>query len=146
MWFALLLAGSASAQTTPNTDVLHALSMRHPVPCAEVEALSPTPVVSLLQVVDEVRHPAWAPMRAAECLIAGHAQEIRPQLERWVVKPEYQGLARIVLSELDRLPLGMAIPLARKALQEGPMPETARDYVLDSKVPAVKAVASEVVQ
>ena len=146
MWLALLLTGAASAQTAPNAEVLRALSLRHPIACAELEALTLTPVPTLLLVVDDTPHPTWAPMRAADCLITGHAVEIRDRLEEWVVAPEYQGFGRMVLANLDVMPLEVAVPVAQLALEKGPLPDVARTRILGAKAPELRALVPEVSQ
>lgn len=144
MWLTLLLTGAASAQTAPNAEVIRALSLRHPVACAELEALTQTPVPTLLLAVDDTPHPTWAPMRAADCLITGHAVEIRDRLDEWVVAPEYQGLGRMVLANLDAIPLEVAVPVAQLALDKGPLPEVARARILAAKAPELRALVPEV--
>ncbi|NCG18078.1 MAG: hypothetical protein GWP91_03580 [Rhodobacterales bacterium] len=146
MWLALFLSGAASAQTAPNAEVIRALSLRHPIACAELEALTPTPVSTLLLVVDDTPHPSWAPMRAADCLIAGHATEIRDRLADWVVADEYQGFGRMVLANLDAMPLEVAVPVAQLALEKGPLPDVARARILAAKAPELRALVPEVAQ
>ncbi len=140
MLLALLTTLPAQAAPEAVDEVLRALSNRHPLPCADIEALSPTPVDTLLHVVDEVTMPPWAPMRAAECLVAGHALEVRAHLQRWVVAPELKGLGRLVLGELDRLPVEVAVEVARKAVTEGPEPELAKEKAAACALPEVRAV------
>ena len=140
MVIALLAAHPAYAEPQELDAVMRALSMRHPVPCAEVEALAPDPVDTLLHVVDEVQMPPWAPMRAAECLVRGHGLEVREHLQRWVVEPELKGLGRLVLGELEALPVEVAVEVARAAVTRGSEPELARERVEAVSVPEVRAV------
>lgn len=137
MW--MLIAGQARAN--PELDaVVHALSSRDPVSCEALEALTPTPTATLLEVVDTVQMPPWAPMRAADCLVEHHATEIRDHLDRWVTDPALAGLNRLVLGKLDAMPVEVAVPVAQKALT-GTDPELARTRIAASKVDAVRAVA-----
>lgn len=141
MWWSLVTAAMAEPQNLDT--VVQALSMRDPVTCEQVEALTPTPTETLLAVVDTVTMPPWAPMQAADCLVKGHAVEIRDRLDAWVTAPELKGLGRLVLNGLDRMPVEVAVPVARKALLEGPEPEVARARILAARTPEVKAIAAE---
>lgn len=135
------IAWAALAWGAPENveQVRHALAMRHPMPCAELEALTPTPVDTLLHVVDTVEMPPWAPMRAAQCLIERHPLEARASLEVWVVEPGLKGLGRLVLGALDALPVEVALPVAERALQ-GSDPALAREKVAASSVAEVRAL------
>lgn len=142
---ATLLAGIANAQDrTPDDLVYRALSARHPAPsCADVEAMTPTPVPTLLRMVDEAQQPPWVPMRAAECLAIGHHADIRDRLEQWVVDPELRGLGLLVLNRLDDLPLDLARDLATRAVQEGPEPEKTRERLRALNTPELQALGAE---
>lgn len=115
MWW---IASLGVAQAAPEQVelVVRALSSRDPISCTEVESLTPTPVETLSSIVDTVPRPSWVPMRAADCLIRGHAADVQPQLERWVVAPELKGLGRLVLGSVDTLPVQIAVTVMRKAL------------------------------
>lgn len=136
MW--MLMFGQA--QANPDLDaVTLALSSRDAVSCESIEALTATPTATLVEVVQTVQMPPWAPMRAADCLIERHPLEIREQLDQWVTDPNLAGLNRLVLGKLDVMPVEVAVPVARKAL-EGSDPELARARVGASKVAEVRAV------
>src|SRR5688500_16900831 len=92
-----LLFGVAEAAPEGLDAVVHALSMRDPVSCERLEALTPTPVETLLAVVDTVTMPPWAPMRAAACLLEADALDVRDRLDGWVTEPALKGLGRLVL-------------------------------------------------
>lgn len=125
MWW--VTAGAAFAG--PELDaVMRALSSRDPVSCEAVEALTPTPKETLLEVVETVTMPPWAPMRAADCLVRGRPLEIVDRMEVWVTDPELLGLGRLVLGQIDTMPVEAAVPVARKALV-GSDPELARSRV-----------------
>lgn len=147
--FALLLVpGLATAQTEPDDalqKVFRALSVRHSAPsCADVEALTPTPVKTLLSLVEEVESPPWVPMRAAECLTRRHHAEIAPQLDRWVTEAELRGLGLLVVGLLDELPEETGRTLATRALKDGPDPERVRARLLRSERPSLRALAEQV--
>lgn len=129
---------------SPEERIHRALSVRHPVPsCADIEALSDTPVESLLRVVERASQPPWVPMRAAECLLERHYAQIRPQLERWVVAPELRGLGMLVLGRLDVLPQDLARDLATLSLTRGPDPEATRARLRRHSDPQLRALAEE---
>lgn len=138
-----VIGGAAAASdATPRDAVLRALSVRHGAPsCADVEALTPAPVETLLWVVEEVELPPWAPVRAAECLATRHAAAVRDHLERWVVAPETRGLGRLVIERLDAVPVDLARDLAVRALSEGPEPERARARIARLRTPELRALA-----
>ena len=73
---------------------------------------------------------SWAPMQAADCLLKGHALEVREELDGWVTDPALKGLGRLVLVQLDTLPLEVAVPVAKRALAEGPDPSLAKERIL----------------
>lgn len=134
-----LLASIALAAPENVDPVVKALSSRHPAPCEQIEALTPTPVDTLQHVVATVELPPWAPMRAADCLVRRHAAEVQPSLEAWVTDPAVAGLGRMVLADLDAMPVEVAVPVARTALG-GHLAELARSRIAASARPEVRAV------
>jgi len=121
--------------------VYRALSIRDPAPtCEGVEALTETPVETLLFVVDNAQQPPWAGMRAAECLISRHAVAAQSSLTAWVSSPETKGLAILALNQLDTMPLEVSLTVARAALV-GPDVESARTRIGRSTIPEIKALA-----
>lgn len=126
--------------STETQAVYKALSVRDPEPeCAAVEALTPTPVETLLEVVQRASQPPWAGMRAATCLIVGHGAEVAPTLTAWVEGPDTRGLALLVLDQLDALPEAQAVELATKALA-GPHAADVPSRLARSQRPAVRAL------
>jgi hypothetical protein len=124
-------------------DVVHALSYRHPKPCDELEALTPTPVQTLRHVVTHVQAPPWAPMRAAECLQRNHALEVREDLLLWVRDPALKGLGRQAVGLIDVLPDALAVDVGREALR-GPVADRARTMLARDARPAVAELVSAV--
>ena len=123
--------------------VYRALSVRDPAPsCESVEALTETPVETLLFVVDNAQQPPWAGMRAAECLTTRHAVAAQDAIEGWVSSTETKGLAILVLNQIDALPLEVALPVVRKALA-GPEAATARTRIERATTPEIKALLLE---
>jgi hypothetical protein len=138
---AILLPSLAFAGPEQVDEVVVALSSRHPLPCPDIEALTPTPADTLLHVVDTVALPPWAPMHAAECLLRSHAIAVQPSIETWVVDPNKQGLGRMVLNRLDVLPPEVSVPVARRAV-EGPLANLAEQRIAASVVPEVRALSA----
>jgi hypothetical protein len=134
-----LLASIALAAPENVGEVVRALSYRHPVACAEIEHLTATPVDTLQHVVATVELPPWAPMRAAECLVRGHAAEVQSSIETWVTDPALTGLGRLVLGDLDAMPVAVAVPVARNALA-GHLAAVARERIAASAHAEVRAV------
>lgn len=117
---------STYAPTAAALAVHQALSVRETPPtCAEAEALTSTPVSTLLEIVDHATMPPWAPLRAATCLVERHGDETRAEIVAWVSDPDLQGLAQVALLGVDRLPVDLALEVARLGLA-GPDPAGAR--------------------
>ena len=122
--------------------VYKALSVRHPVPtCAAVAALSDQPAQDLSFVVEHAAQPAWAGMRAAECLLEAHPADARPLARRWVTSADSRGFALMALGMLDQLPRDLAIELAQVA-RRGPLAEAATPRIARSTVPEIAAIAA----
>jgi hypothetical protein len=118
--------------------VIRTLSSRDPVACAAVDAT----VETWREVVRTAEGPPWVPMRAAQCLIERHAEAAQADLSAWVIDPEARGLGLLVLGQLDRLPAGLALDLARRALDQGPDPERARKRIATCVHAEVRALVT----
>ena len=119
-----------------------AFSVRDPQPvCAEVEALAPVPTTGLLEVVQLGVMPPWAAMRAASCLVSGHADQVPDTLAAWVADPQAKGLALLVLDQIDDLPEPLALQIAAQALA-GPHAAEAPARLSRSTRTAVAALAA----
>lgn len=133
------LAGGVPPEATA---VYRALSVRDPEPdCATVEALSPTPLATLLLVIQHAEQPPWVGIRAATCVLDRHAQLASPALFAWVEGPTTRGLALLVLDRLDRLPDPLALELAAAALK-GPHAADAAERVARSSKAELRALLS----
>ena len=120
--------------------VYRALSVRDPVPsCASVEALASEPTKTLLEIVQVAQMPPWAGIRAANCLVEGHAVELQSTLQAWVADPGTKGLAIVVMGSLDRMPVSVSVPVAQAALA-GPMADLLRPKVEVAVAPEVRAL------
>ena len=109
-------------------------------PCADVEAVGGDVLGDLIAVVDHVQSPPWVGMRAANCVLQGHAGEAAATLELWVTDPELAGLGLLVLGALDQLEVEQAVGLAAAAIERGPDPEGAKKRVLKSEKAEIRAV------
>lgn len=120
--------------------VHRALSVRDPAPdCAEVEAGLEAPVPILVRIAEEAAAPPWAPLRAAGCLVRLHGDAAEDHLRDWVVDPGRQGLAHLVLSQIDLLPEPVAVEVVRDALG-GPHRQAAEEAAASSERPDVRAL------
>jgi hypothetical protein len=147
---ALLLSSVALAEppnaerptpTASQEQIYRAFSVRDPVPsCETVEAMSQTPVVDLLFVVDHAAQPPWAAMRAAQCLVRRHSTEVQTQIEAWVSTEATKGLALMTLSLIDELPAEVALSVAQKALA-GPLANDARPRIAKATDPELQKLA-----
>ncbi len=143
MWSAAAVAGTPSASQEA---MYRALSARDPAPsCAEVEALSETPVADLVYVVEHATQPPWAGMRAASCLVERHAEEARDEILAWVGDAGKRGLAILVFDKVDALPEGLALEVARSGLA-GPLAEDARTRLARAERAEVRALAERPVE
>lgn len=134
--------GPASVDPAELELVVQALSSRDGVSCDAVEALTATPVETLGAVVDTVKMPAYAPMRAADCLVTRHPLDVRARMERWVVEPELAGLGRLVLGRIDAIPADVALPLVRLAIAQGPLPDLAKARAAAAQAPEIRALVA----
>jgi hypothetical protein len=137
-------APAHAAPTASQLAVHRALSARHTPGCAAADALTAEPVTDLVVIAETATSPPWASLRAAQCLVEGHAAPAQPRLEAWVTDPDRRGLGVVVLTALGRAPLEVALPVARKALAEGPDPADVRRRLLRSEVPELRALAQGV--
>ena len=139
MLFVLLLT-SAHAD---DDAVLKALSVRDPEPpCAAVAALTPDPAASLERIAETVELPPWAPMRAARCLVAEHAEAGEAAFLRWVVDPERAGLGELVLHRTRTLPEPVAAHVLERALL-GDLREPALDAISADARATVRTLAPD---
>lgn len=137
------LAADAWTPSAPEAELIRALSARDGAPsCAELEAMVPAPVTSMQAIVEHVTMPPWVGMRAADCLVTGHATEIRPVIEGWVTHPDLKGLRILALGQLDAMPADVAVAIATKAIQAGPDAADARRRVARSSRPEIAALAT----
>jgi len=140
--FALPATAATPAPSVSQQAVYKALSVRDPVPtCAAITALTDQPAADLAFVAEHAAQPAWAGMRAAECLLEGHPDAARPLARRWVTSTESRGFALMALGMLDRLPRGLAVELAQVA-RRGPLADAATPRIARSPVPEIAAIAA----
>ena len=122
------------------TAVHRALSSRDAPPsCDQVEALTSDPVATLTTILREHELPPQAPMRAAACLIEGHAEAVADELVAWMSSEADRGLALLVVQRLDDLPLGVAVRVAEAGLG-GPVHQETVDALAESERPELQAL------
>ncbi len=120
--------------------VYRALSVRDPEPdCADIDTLSPTPLQTLLDVIDRASMPPWVPMRAANCVLQRHGAEAQDTLQGWVADDKARGLAILVFDGIDALPEDVALPVAQAGLA-GPWSEDAASRLAGSSRPSIVAL------
>lgn len=138
-------AVTTPTEWTPNADedaVYRALSVRDGGPdCASVEALAKDPVAALVSMVENVQQPPWVAVRAAQCLVRGHAEQVKPNLMTWVVAPQKRGLAILLANEADAMPEAVAVEVARVGLA-GPYAEDMRKRLVNSQHASVRALVA----
>jgi len=122
--------------------LLRALSVRDGEPtCASFAALVPDdPVGALIRVVDTVELPPVAPMRAAQCLVAAHAEAAEATLTRWMTEPGSEGYVRVVLAGWDQIPTPVAVRIATVGLA-GPHAGLVQASVRAAVAPELRALA-----
>ena len=96
----LLLSGVAEAKTPlappkPTAEqrgTYDALKVRDGGPsCDELAALSQDIASDLIWIVDNAKHPPWAGIRAARCILSDHLDARATDVDAWVVDPEQEG-------------------------------------------------------
>jgi hypothetical protein len=101
-------------------------------PCAELTADVASPVPALLEIAERVTAPPSSGMRAATCLLEGHALEVEPTLTSWVTHESTLGFGLLVLGHLDELDPALGDRLARAALA-GELADRARSRIARSE-------------
>lgn len=133
-------AVEAVVLTPAEEELLRALSARDQAPdCATLSAMVPDPVASFTTIVEKVQMPPAAPMRAARCLLTEHTDAAADTIEGWLRSEGTEGLARLVLGELDHLAPEQAARFGRAAL-EGPYSALARPELESSELAEVRAL------
>lgn len=122
--------------------VLKMLSSYEDMGCPHLAGIAFDPGPHLVDLAETVEMPPWVSIRAASCVMRYHHNDVADHLVHWVSKPEWGGLARVVIAHLDFLSEPDALTVAESALA-GPMEDYARRALSTSKYARVrKAVAS----
>ena len=136
----LLMTGLASALTplappkpsASQTALYDALKLRHEgPPCSDLAELSEAVADDLVWLVENVKHPPWVGIRAAQCVIREHTEAKADAIDLWVSEANHRGLALLTMGLLDELPEPAAVRFATLAL-EGPLADEARERLIDS--------------
>ena len=114
-----------------------ALSAHDEEPCTALPFLSNEPWEELDTVVEEVTQPPWAGMRAAACMIEVYPAESAQRFLSWIVDEKKKGLAYLLASNIDKIPLQQALGLITPALN-GPHAEGCKKRFLDAKTEAIR--------
>lgn len=141
MWLSAWVLSSAFAAPDGASAVSKALSARHAIECEVAEALSTEPVAALEWVVDHVEAPPWAGIRAARCLARRHPEAVQASLRAWLTDPARKGLGRVVVAELDHMPLALAESLATTAMEQGTEPTRTARTLRRLEHPSLRAIA-----
>ena len=99
-----------------------ALSGHDALPCSSLSFVDQTPWLELNDIVENVSKPPWAGMRAASCMIELYPKESSALFLDWIVDEKKKGLAYLLASNIDSLPVEQALALVAAALK-GPCQE-----------------------
>ena len=136
-------ATEAFTPTDTQEGMYRALSIRDPAPaCADIVALSTSPVDDLEVLVNEATQPPWVGMRAAGCLLDLYPEQSQPLMQAWVVDPDKKGLAILVTKKLDTLPLPVATEVVTTALA-GPMADSLAPRIAKVEVPELRSLVAD---
>lgn len=136
--------GVPDQPTDTQATMVRALASRDAPPtCTDLEALSSSPAHDLQWIAEHVTMPPTAGVRAAQCLVIGHADDANDTLRAWVTEPMLKGFGWVVLRNLDDVELSLAIDLATLALTAGPDPKAAAKRIRTSERPELKALADD---
>ena len=104
MWISLAFAGEAYDR----------LKLRDGASCEGLE------VAELITLAEADVAPPYVPMRAADCLLASHADDPRviARARVWVRDDELLGLGLLVGRQIDRFPKDAAVAIAADATDE----------------------------
>jgi len=110
-----------------------ALSVRDPDPvCADVEALDPEPLAGLQLIAEKIAMPPYAGMRAATCIVTGHAEDGVDIISDWMANPKFGGLVRLALQHAAEWPDPVFEQVSKAALA-GPHAAIAKPILDDAK-------------
>lgn len=133
----------APADAPPGAEALvRHLSAHDGSPGCDPAALGITgdPAEAFLYVAEHVSMPPVAPMRAAECLVSGHAAAAEPTLTAWMSDPRSEGYARLVVAAWGTLPPDLAVRLARAGLA-GPHRDLVAASLAGAPTPELRSLA-----
>jgi hypothetical protein len=137
-------AGAADGPSETQAALLRALSSRDAAPaCADLDAQTTDPVADYRWIVEHVTMPPTAGIRAAECLVVGHAPAAADLLRRWVSEPQLKGFGWVALRHLDRVEPTLARELATLALTAGPDPAGAAKRIRKLESAELRALADD---
>ncbi len=114
----ILLACLQSPKTTPSAELINALSHRDGAPaCASLGEEDDLEFqLQLVNVVQTIEMPPWAPMNAAGCLMEMFPTQSRSLFRTWLEQEDTKGLAIKLALQMDQLPLDLQLELVPLAL------------------------------
>jgi len=137
-------AGGAVGPSDTQAAMVRALSSRDAAPsCADLDAQTADPVADYRWIVEHVAMPPTAGIRAAECLVVGHATAAADLMRRWVSEPQLKGFGWVALRHLDRVEPTLARELATLALTAGPDPAGAAKRIRALESAELRALADD---
>ena len=117
--------------------LLRALSMRDaPPPCEKLRKYSGQLYTDLGIVVETVRAPAFAPMRAAACMQELYPEKGRQQYVAWMGDGARRGLAIQLANRIDQLPREVALEVGQAGIA-GPHRDVVRPRLARSHRSAI---------
>jgi hypothetical protein len=112
MW--VFLVASLQAE---NATVFKQLANRDgPPDCSSLAVQTADIKAQLSELIEADAKPSYVPMRAANCLLELYPSDVETYV-KWMSKPEYRGLAFLVIGKIDSLPIDVGVTLARAGLE-----------------------------
>ena len=86
-------------------DLVKVLSGRHDtLTCNQLQDRIPNLQTQLENIVDEVKRPPWAAMKAAQCIIELYPSSSEHSFKKWMLSPNTRGLAILLSNRINSLP------------------------------------------
>jgi len=106
-----------TVETQPTSDrtLLEQLLPHESTLCRDLSYKSATPWLELAEMLD-VPRPPWVAMRAAACMIEVYPQQSRGFFLAWLNTPNQKGLALLLCSSFEQLPINEQRILLEPAL------------------------------
>ncbi|MEC7987913.1 MAG: hypothetical protein VX278_22285 [Myxococcota bacterium] len=119
-------------ETTSVISLAKILSAHDDTGCQELPFRTEEPWLELNVIVNEIPQPPWAGIRAATCMIELYPEASKDLFMAWMVDEHKKGLAYLLASNIDRIPIDIALSLVQVALA-GPHAQGCTDRFMDSE-------------